>query len=55
MSKRKKKPGKQFKSRWVSPDSRAIKKRKGGRQRPGAREEEINRVIPYKSPFFSNE
>jgi len=56
MSKRKKKSGKQFKLEWIDPHSRHTKKRKGGRHTHVFMiENPVDRIKPYKSPFFSNE
>tara|TARA_Y100001963_G_scaffold154173_1_gene242392 strand:- start:1084 stop:1245 length:162 start_codon:yes stop_codon:yes gene_type:complete len=53
MSKRKKKPGKQFKTKWVTGHRARAKLD----HRPALRFEakEQNVVIPYKSFFFDNE
>lgn len=57
MSKRKKKSGKQFKASFLTPGSRAIKKRRHGVYPntcalPG---KEDRLPFPYKSKYFSNE
>jgi len=57
MSKRKKKSGKQFKASFLTPGSRAIKRRRHGVYPntcalPGKGD---RLPIPYKSKYFSNE
>jgi len=54
MSKRKKKPGKQFKAKWTDTGSHATR-RKAGRDRYHMGYKEENVVIPYKSFFFNND
>ena len=53
MSKRKKKPGKQFKAKWIS-DPRVVAKL-GHRAGHRFEEKEQNVVVPYKSFFFEND